>query len=309
MASAIATPNRIHNSCNVQVNTGKLRLARILVGIDFTESSLWALRTAIQFAERYQSELFLVHAVTPVTSARERELNTSKALRAELDRAREEMNWLTARDQRLRMLYHTTTVAFSDAQDLIDQVARVEDVDLIIVGSHRLSPVERATLGSVTEAVLRRSACPVLVVGPGCHHDANPLRSIVFATDLKTTGLRAAQYATSLASGSDGAVTVLNVVENRVVASRKMTRHSVEEELERTLPGPMGRANATKIRVEYGTPADVILAVLELEAATLLVVGLRDNLPSNRAAGWSTLTTLVGEARCPILGVRGRMGC
>jgi len=231
MTSAIATPSRIPEACNVPLDTSELRLARILVGIDFTESSLWALRVAIQFAEFYQSEVFLVHAVTPFTGAREREPRTSKALRAELDRAREEMNWLAARDAKLRTLYHTTTVAFSDAQDLIDQVARVEDVDLIVVGSHRLSPRERGALGSVTEAVLRRSACPVLVVGPGCQHNGNPLRSIVLATDLKTTRHRAAQHVASLASIGDGNVTLVNVVENRAGLPRKVDRNLIEEEL------------------------------------------------------------------------------
>ena len=38
------------------------------------------------------------------------------------------------------------------------------DVDLLVLGSHRRGPLGRALLGSVSDAVVRAAACPVLVV-------------------------------------------------------------------------------------------------------------------------------------------------
>ena len=51
-------------------------------------------------------------------------------------------------------------------QAIVDAVAAV-GADTIAVGTHGRSGIRRAILGSVAEAVVRRSSLPVLVVGPG----------------------------------------------------------------------------------------------------------------------------------------------
>jgi len=43
-------------------------------------------------------------------------------------------------------------------------VAEEKDVDLIVMATHGRSGVRRLVLGSITEKVVRASACPVLVV-------------------------------------------------------------------------------------------------------------------------------------------------
>jgi len=48
-------------------------------------------------------------------------------------------------------------------------VAHERSADQIVVGSHGRGPLARATLGSVSHAVLHRSDVPVVVVGP--QHD------------------------------------------------------------------------------------------------------------------------------------------
>jgi nucleotide-binding universal stress UspA family protein len=45
-------------------------------------------------------------------------------------------------------------------------IAERERVDLIVMSSHGRSGISRLVMGSVTESVLRRATCPVLVVRP-----------------------------------------------------------------------------------------------------------------------------------------------
>lgn len=45
--------------------------------------------------------------------------------------------------------------------------ARLSGADLIVMASHQRTGLPRQLIGSVTEAVLRRAPCPVLVVPPG----------------------------------------------------------------------------------------------------------------------------------------------
>ena len=49
---------------------------------------------------------------------------------------------------------------------MILERARTEGADLIVMTSHGRKGAKRLFLGSVTEAVLRESPCPVLVVRP-----------------------------------------------------------------------------------------------------------------------------------------------
>ncbi|WP_130422562.1 universal stress protein [Edaphobacter modestus] len=51
---------------------------------------------------------------------------------------------------------------------MINRVAVQEKADLIIVGSHGASGLERLVLGSIAESILHHAICPTLIVGPNC---------------------------------------------------------------------------------------------------------------------------------------------
>ncbi len=53
-----------------------------------------------------------------------------------------------------------------DPADSILEAAQAEGADLIVVGSHGRGGLERALIGSVSDQVIRRAPCPVLVVRP-----------------------------------------------------------------------------------------------------------------------------------------------
>ncbi|WP_433964874.1 universal stress protein [Tunturiibacter gelidiferens] len=97
------------------------------------------------------------------------------------------MTRLVMEEPGLRQLNPDTVVVYADPEELIKQAAREVKADLIVVGSHGPGGVERLALGSVAEAVLHQATCPVLIVVPKCNVQQNPFRSILFATDLRTT--------------------------------------------------------------------------------------------------------------------------
>jgi nucleotide-binding universal stress UspA family protein len=58
----------------------------------------------------------------------------------------------------------TTEVAPGDAASLLLDTARDHKADLLVVGSHGSTGLDRFLLGSVSEKVLRHAGCSVLIV-------------------------------------------------------------------------------------------------------------------------------------------------
>jgi universal stress protein A len=123
-----------------------LAIHRILFPTDFSDASEAASRTAVALAREYDAELIMVYVVPPVTDPSPSE--GIGALAAELAPG------LTVK---------TEVLSGIPARRIADY-ARRQHVDLIVMGSHGRTGVSRALLGSVAEAVVRRSPCPVLVV-------------------------------------------------------------------------------------------------------------------------------------------------
>jgi nucleotide-binding universal stress UspA family protein len=290
--------------------TSDIRFKRILVGTDFSKPAAQALKTAITISQLFGSQLLLVHAASPFVYESGTEAMPFEAFNVSLDAAREDMNQVISSEPGLSALKPKTTVAYADALELIEKVASEERVDLIVVGSHGGSGLELLALGSVAETVLRHAKCPVLIVGPKCKAEQHPFRSIVFATDLETTGLRGAQYAAALAERGRGKLTFLHVTDKR---SRdqglqpELVENHLERDLRRLLPPDVERYCKSKVSLQYGRPTEAIVAVTRSEDASLLIVGLQSRSPLADHSPWSTLSHVIREVNCAVLGVRSHL--
>ena len=130
----------------------------ILAPTDFSEMSNGSATYAAKLAIAMNSRLHLHHVV--------HESETAHPLR-ELDDAEKEGKEklaaiLTAEEkERLNL---TSYVGFGPPANQIVEYAEKNDIDLIVMGTHGRSGLEKMWLGSVTEKVLRQAHCPVLVV-------------------------------------------------------------------------------------------------------------------------------------------------
>jgi nucleotide-binding universal stress UspA family protein len=298
------------DSQHIHLSTKDVHFKRILVGTDFSKPANHALNMAMTISQIFGSELFLVHAVTPIVYGDGQNPMPAEIITTELEAAKDEMAKLVAGDPRLTGLRVNTTVATSGAVDLIEQVAEEEKVDLLILGSHGASGIERLLLGSVAESVLRRTSKPVIIAGPNSHIERHPFRSILFCTDLDVSDLRAAQYASALAEGSDGRLTLLHVVEANLKipgAKSDLDESHLQRQLVSLLPADAKEFCKPKIRIEYGSPSQVILGVAESEAASLIVVGLHSRPSMADHSPWSVLSHIIRDAKCGVLAVSGRL--
>jgi len=139
---------------------------KILIPVDFSQPSKKALAWAFEYAQKVPVQLHVLHVV-------EKHLQFSDlsagmdALKAELEEIRTEAEAQLAqlagaqRDSVGQVRQH---VATGKPADEIVRVADELDVDMIVMGTHGLTGVERVIIGSVAEKVVRRAHCTVVTV-------------------------------------------------------------------------------------------------------------------------------------------------
>lgn len=142
--------------------TGEIR--RILVGTDLGSSSEPATDWAFALGSRHGAELVVLSVIDP----RElRQAPTSARLRWDQVRRRRESAALRLVQRGQAIGVRVSFLVWTgNPGEAIVEAARAEQADLVLVGSHGRGAIRRLLLGSVTEHVVRRAPCPVLVVRP-----------------------------------------------------------------------------------------------------------------------------------------------
>ncbi|MDP4125702.1 MAG: universal stress protein [Bacillota bacterium] len=138
---------------------------RILVPTDASDHSRRALKKAIELAETIHAEVLLLHvSYTPqaywgytvsygITVSQEQlEQNGELALEATLAGMDTSQVVINKRVES----GHPLTV-------IIEQIEK-ENIDLVIMGSHGYGAITGSVLGSISQRVLHRANCPVLIV-------------------------------------------------------------------------------------------------------------------------------------------------
>jgi nucleotide-binding universal stress UspA family protein len=140
-----------------------LSFRRILVGIDGSELALRAALAGVELAQASQAALALCYAIPPapvfVDAAALTLAGYDRHAEAEgrriLDEARAQLPQAQPVEQRLRY--------GSAASALLDE-AKAQQADLLIVGSHGRSGLQRFILGSVAMQVVAHAPIAVLVI-------------------------------------------------------------------------------------------------------------------------------------------------
>ena len=147
-----------------------LPFKKILCPTDFSEPACKAIKAAGEMAEKFSSELILIHVVGPVPV-----LETPTGL-AGFDVAayQQELSDSAESSLQLRLEEHIpesvnarTLVVHGEAAHEIVRVAKEEGVDLIVVSTHGATGWRERIFGAVSEKVLRHAECPVLTVHRG----------------------------------------------------------------------------------------------------------------------------------------------
>ncbi len=139
---------------------------RILVPLDFSETSMAAVTTAAVWARALHASVTLLHVVEPVVYPEfyAVDLMPEDVMDRIRERSAQALDRIAA--ENLADIETSVRVAVGRAPEVILEEAGRGGHDLVILASRGLSPLEHLLLGSVADGVIRRSTAPVLTVRP-----------------------------------------------------------------------------------------------------------------------------------------------
>jgi nucleotide-binding universal stress UspA family protein len=148
-----------------------VRLERILVPVDFSDCSLDALEYAVVVAQQAKASLMLLHVLEPVSYGLDFTLSHVRTREHVREGWTKRLKELTSSHQHSHVAMEFQLRGGLPADSILDS-AQTLPCDLIVMGTHGRRGISHALSGSVAEAVLRKSHCPVIAVrspkfGPG----------------------------------------------------------------------------------------------------------------------------------------------
>lgn len=287
-----------------QATLYRVAINKILLATDFSPESQSALQCALALAKRYESKLFIAHAISPDADTKAVEVQVP--LRDMMRKYAEQQMALLDQSDELGALPHQTILRIGDPNKVLSEILSEEHFDLVVMGTHGHGGLYKLRLGSTTEHVMRHAACPVLSVG--AHIKVSfPGRfgHILYATDFSAGSRGALTYALSLAEEDGAELTLLYVVEGDPKSEAELVRWRLEarEKLSRLVPPFVDLASRPEAEVEIGAPGEEIVRLAESRGADLIVMGSRGGGALATHLPWSTLHHVVQHACCPVLTV------
>jgi len=285
-------------------------LTNILHLTDFSSSSDAAFRWAVGIARANQAKLLVLHVLVPKALAyMGPDYSPQIALDAQEKCACDEMRRM---GEHLVGLPHEMIVRrSSDVWTAIEKELEKTRSDMIVLGTHGRTGLNKLLLGSVAERVLRCSKVPVMTVGPG----VVPLESngnfhrLLLATDFTLGSAAAGQYAGTLADRDEAELNLLYTFKlGKPAGSETSLELSVAEafhrldELARDTDTPRSR---THTFVEFGDVDAKILDVAMKIKADLIVMGVgkAKSIFAATHLEIGTIHNVVAQASCPVLTV------
>lgn len=280
----------------------------VMVPIDGSPTSAGVLPTALRVAATFGATVRLVHVCSEADPDRRATLEGGLELLAERARA-------------AGVPTHSDVIDGDDvARALLDHAQQTGAAAIVMLTTSK-GLVARATLGSVSDRVMREAGLPVVLVPPvtGDQPAAaavadRPLQQVLVPTDGSADSLRVAEHLTTLRRPSALVLTLLRAVDPATLTgtvtpasidggtslhAHMRAEHDALDAVARRLAAHGISARA--VTVEATNPVEAITAAVEAEGVELIAMSTRGRGGASRLVHGSTAAAVVRRARVPVL--------
>ena len=292
---------------------------RILCPTDFSEFSRHALDCAVGLAQRHKARVTALHvfanwpAVDVVPSLRTegpQRISFTDANRAAL------LGCLQDFVVNGPAGVHVET-KLEEAADVHREILAQADAlhaDLIVIGSHGRSGFEHVLLGSITEKVLRKAQCPVMVVPRRVEAGPGRFTRILCPMDFSCSSIAALTAAADLARADGAELTALHVIEIPaglyetpgfdITAYRAGAEARSRARLTELIPDTAVGISRVNVTVAEGRIAHEVLRVAAERNSDLIVMGVHGRHAVGLMLFGSNTHHVIRAATCPVLTIR-----
>jgi nucleotide-binding universal stress UspA family protein len=301
-----------------------LVIKRVLFATDFSACSEQARQWASFLGKRFGSSIDVIHVLEFNPGMKEE----SPVAKIYLDHYHKEFG------QQLEslkiLLQNEIKEVFSHQRvglpvDEICRFAQKENSDLIVLGTHGWSGIDRVLLGSTAERVVRGAPCPVVTVrlkdpgeGKTLHREQKAegtdgvpsLKRFLIPVDFSDCSLEAMEYGIEIAKLFGAQVVLLHVTEPRGYGiGFTLSHHSKDEEihldLEKRLKEYVRVFQSQGLQIDYrlegGFPVDQILEESNQFPPDLIVMGTHGRKGFSKFVSGSVAEAVLRHSPCPVL--------
>jgi nucleotide-binding universal stress UspA family protein len=255
---------------------------KILLPVDFSDRGCHAARFAVPVAERFRSEVILLHVLPPHFEFGSVELGSAMLADLIVERRRRASDRIAGfLSSELGQLPVRRLLLEGDPAREIVACARREQVGLIMMPTHGYGPFRRLLLGSVTAKTLHDSDCPVWTTAhvEKLADGSFTLKRILCAVDLGQGSLRALEWSARLAAEFGAQLTLVHAL---VELDPRLEGYHFSPEWRKFLvDGAEAEIAALQKKAGTGAPvallmgpaAETVCARASQENADLLVIG------------------------------------
>jgi nucleotide-binding universal stress UspA family protein len=142
---------------------------KILVTVDFSDLSTEVVGQAADLALAFKAEVYVMHVIPPMPVYSGSEISPPVIMDYTTEEWRSEQHDLETMADFLKQkgIKADTILISGPITEVVLNKATELKTDLIIVGAHNHGFLYRAFIGSVSEDLLKRASCPILVIPGG----------------------------------------------------------------------------------------------------------------------------------------------
>lgn len=138
------------------------KIEKILVPTDFSENSLYALVYAEYLAKSLGARLYILHVINEILGIVPH--ISVENIEGDMIRVAEDMMEKFCMENLPELENYESAVVIGLPHQEIIKIAEEKGIDMIVMGTHGRSGLEKAIFGNTADKVVKNAPCPVLTV-------------------------------------------------------------------------------------------------------------------------------------------------
>lgn len=145
----------------------KIKIKKIVISYDGSTYSKHAFDTALDLAQKYKAKLILVTCIEKLNGSifgKDLSLNYQKDVQKFKEKILRDTSKLESISKKQKVSLTTKILITDHPMKQILSFTKYNKVDLIVMGSHGRTGLDKLILGSMANGIVQRSTIPVLIV-------------------------------------------------------------------------------------------------------------------------------------------------